>query len=210
MDTTTTPQTATPVYVAMQHSELNTTVLRITPKDGGLELVEYVGHLATMERTGSDPEVVELVQQARTMATVTGSASATHRVEGAGGVLQAEATWYRNVYAAPRRALGLHRAPVASSPEQRELAQRMHAEHRQEWAKGQRRVVSELTGYLPVQHRELDHRDCHCGSGVTTYSVGTVTGLTWWADNSREAAVTLDDGRVVTVQLAPPSGDACY
>lgn len=197
-------------YVAVHHNELNTTVLRITPQSEGMELVEYVGHLRTMERDGSNPEVVALVQQARDMATVTGAKQATHRVEGAGGALKASATWYRTPWVAPRRRMGLHLAPVTADPAQAELAARAIRQRNTTPRKGEAWVVSELSGYKLVQDRPYGHSECPCHNGRTAYTEGTVQSLTYWADNSVDVIVALPGGRTVTDQLVPPHGDACF
>lgn len=211
----TTTATTHSTIVAVQHNTLNTTVLRVTPLEDGMELVEYVGHLRTMERDGTHPDVVRLVHAARGMATTTGARSATHTEDHRDAttgklVVDARAEWYRDAFSAPRLALGTHKARGIVSPEQAALAAELTAQRTGEPVEGQRWVVGELTGYQLVQNRPLDHRSCYCGDGTTTYAAGTVVAITYWADNSRDCTVELEDGRKVTVQLAAPSGDACF
>jgi hypothetical protein len=95
---------------------------------------------------------------------------------------------------------------------------------------GDRITVSKLTGYKLVQNRPMECRtwrpsslpenkgkytsSCEgaCGgncNGVTTYHEGTVEKVIFWADNSIEAQVRLDDGTIHTKQYVAPHGDVC-
>ena len=213
MDTTHTA-TAAATYVAIQHDRINLSLYRVTPLEDGLELVEWIGGPAVNTGTGGHPdyaEAIALVDHARTMATVTGSRSATHREErrqlDGELVVTGEATYYSNRWAAPRIALGVHRARLTLDPAQAELKARA-ASNPAEPAVGDRYIVSTLSGYKLAQDRSYDHRDCSCGDGVTTYAEGTVTAVTPYMDNSVEATVTLDEGgtRTITLVASEPRG----
>jgi hypothetical protein len=192
------------VYVATQSNRLNCQVFRVTALADGMELVEHVGTAGY----NLPADIEGLLVQARGIATATGSVSATHRVEGAGGVVLAELTYYANGYAAPRLTIGVHKAIATLDPAQAAL--KAEAAAQGEPVNGARFVVSELSGYELVQNRSFDHRACGCGNGTTTYAAGIVTGTTYYADNSIEVAVELESGRTVTVQTKAPSGDVCY
>jgi len=194
--------------VGIQHNTLNLSIFQVTPLEDGMELVEYLGAAGY----NVPKEAEDMVMTAKTMATVTGSTVGRNRWETrtADGelVTTAQAVWYRNRYQAPRLVMGVHRAQVALSPEQEAL--KAEAASQGEPVKGQRYVVSELTGYQLIQDRPMDHRECSCGNGTTTYAAGTVEAITHWMDNSVDATVVLESGRKVTVQMKAPSGDACY
>lgn len=198
--------TATPTarLVAVQHNALNTSIYRVTPLADGMEQVEYIAHI-----TQADEETRRLIVEARGTATATGSTSATYREEGPGGVVRAELTWFR-AGSAPRFTPGVHRARLTATDEDRALAAEITAQRDRTPAKGDRYVVAELSGYQLVQNRPLDHRSCHCGDGVTTYHVGTVEAVTYWADNSIDVVVRCEDGKVRTAQTVAPHGDACF
>ena len=78
---------------------------------------------------------------------------------------------------------------------------------------GDRFTVRVLSGYRLWQERPFECRPaCVCGTcnGTTTEYPGMVDRVIYWADNSREAVVRCDDGKVRREMLAPPSGDACF
>jgi hypothetical protein len=75
-------------------------------------------------------------------------------------------------------------------------------------AKGDRVEVHELTGYVLTQHRPYECRiACECGecNGRSTAYPGAVERVIYWADNSIEAEVACDDGRIRLLHLTPPS-----
>lgn len=96
--------------------------------------------------------------------------------------------------------------------------------------KGTHVAVDIHTGYVLHQHRPYECKTwlpdpdrkghyatrCRCGKcdGITTQMTGTYEGTTYWAENSIEGQVLLDepvDGRAYhTVHFAAPSGDRCY
>lgn len=203
-DTLTAPATTdAKLYVGLRYNELNTTYLRVTGHDDGTETLEWIG------RDHADrAEAEAAVDQARTMAAVTGSREASYTARGITG------RWFRNAHAVGRVLSGTHRAVFtadAADPAQAEL----RAEHNRQSgasipAEGDRYVVAELTGYTLVQNRPLEHRDCACGNGVTTYYAGTVSSVTHYADNSIEAVVAIPGRPSATVTLVAPHGDACF
>lgn len=94
---------------------------------------------------------------------------------------------------------------------------------------GDRVVVSELVGYVLEQNRPFCCRtwrpstrnpgkytsacEGDCGgncNGTTHFYPGTVTRIINWMDNSVEAVVACDDGKERRLDLAAPSGDACF
>jgi hypothetical protein len=93
------------------------------------------------------------------------------------------------------------------------------------FAEGARVVVAVNRGYRLCQDRPFACRySCKCGAcdGTTTLHEGTSRGVAYYADNSIEALIVLDDEELVTgaavwpeagrhiVRFRAPSGDACY
>lgn len=79
--------------------------------------------------------------------------------------------------------------------------------------KGDRVTLEVLSGYVYDQHRPLDCRHgCVCGScnGTTTEYQGTVQSIIYWMDNSVEAEVLCDDGKLRKQMLEAPKGDVCF
>jgi hypothetical protein len=206
MDTThTATSPATRAFVAIRHNALNTSVFTVEPLADGMERVTYVG------RDDRTPVVDYAIAAAESLAA---NLDSPHTTVTENGVT---VDYYDNAWAAgtPRLTPGVHRAVVSLDDEQTalraELAEQRRTSRNRVPEIGERWVVAELTGYLLVQNRPLDHRSCHCGNGTTTYSVGTVVDRAWYADNSIEITVELvESGRRVTDQLVAPHGDACF
>ena len=84
--------------------------------------------------------------------------------------------------------------------------------------KGTRVRVSILWGYVYVQNRPAECRGaCKCGEcyGRTTWHAGEWQGVTYWADNSIDGQVKLDEPLAngytyYTVHFSAPSGDRCF
>lgn len=185
--------------VALQGDRLNCAVYLVTPEAEGMERVEYLGNLGY----NVPAEAEAIVTQARSMARVTGSKESTFTV---GAVT---ATYYANKWAGPRLQEGVHRAAVTLSPEQAALKAEAAANPANP-AKGDRFIVSELTGYQVSQGRSWGHDSCSCGTGTTTYYAGAVVSVTAWMDNSVDVTVLCEDGVTRRVQTVAPHGDACF
>lgn len=86
----------------------------------------------------------------------------------------------------------------------------MEAEH---FTAGARVTIARLSGYVLHQNRPMGCRryGCKCGrcNGTTALLDGTSRGVVYYADNSIEAVVDLDDGTDFLARLKPPSGDPC-
>lgn len=206
MDTThTATSPATRSFVAIRHNALNIGVFTVEPLADGMERVTYIG------RDDRTPVVDYAIAAAESLAA---NLDSPHTTVTENGVT---VDYYDNAWAAgtPRLRPGVHRALVSLDDEQSalraELAEQTRTSRNRVPEIGERWVVSELTGYLLVQNRPLEHRDCHCGNGTTTYSLGTIVDRTFWADNSIDVTVELvESGRRVTDQLVAPHGDACF
>lgn len=184
--------TAAPRLVGFRLNALNAPLYRITPLEGGLELTEHLLNTAHPYVYGNDPRRLVTPEEL--------------------GVDVTAIEWIEEgAYAAHLGlSLGTHRARVASTPEQRELAAECSAQGRTIPAKGDRFVVAILEGYKLIQNRDLDHRHCGCGNGSTTYAAGVVSSVTYYADNSIEAVVELEGRPSHRVTLVAPHGDACF
>ncbi len=92
-------------------------------------------------------------------------------------------------------------------------------------ADGTRITVSILEGYKLSQNRPMECRTagtdprtgkwtfgCKCGTcnGVTREAEGTVERTVFWADNSIETFVALDEGGRHIIRHKMPSGDLCF
>jgi hypothetical protein len=79
-------------------------------------------------------------------------------------------------------------------------------------SEGDRVGIRVRTGYRLVQDRPTDCRwGCRCGEcdGSVRILAGTVERIVWYADNSTEAVVLLDEGGRHNVTVVSAHGDVC-
>lgn len=217
--TATTAQART--YIATQHDRLNLSLYLVEDNGDGTETTTWIPRDQFPE--GSPLHTLVLTASGTTHATGSNMGTATDErpcrdaactPDSCPITVVTTVTYYRNAFVGPRISLGTHQKRTNLEPAQLALRAELSTQSarlgRNVPEVGDRYIVGELSGYQLIQNRSFDHRNCHCGNGIITYSAGTVTGRTFWADNSIDVTVTLEDGRTVTDQIAAPSGDVCF